>query len=206
MAGRSKLVDAVVATALAAGLVAVAFLLRGERVTGSVRVVDGDTLAIDHRRIRIRGIDAPELAQTCDRAGTTYPCGEVARDALRALTRSAPVSCIVSGRDRYGRDLAACRADGQDVGAALVRHGFAVSFGAYGSGRAAGPARQPRPLGRNLRDAVGMAEAASGSGTTGRGFRCAPAHIGEHECPCARSVTAGMCSALRKAGWQARNA
>lgn len=132
MASRPMWADALLATAVAGSLLAIAVLLqREEEVAGHLRIIDGDTLAIDGRRIRIKGIDAPELAQTCERAGAIQRCGETARDALRALTEGAPVMCRVSGRDRWGRDLALCRANGGDVGAAMVRQGLAVAFGGY---------------------------------------------------------------------------
>jgi endonuclease YncB( thermonuclease family) len=36
-------------------------------LTGSVRVIDGDTIEIAGRHVRLEGIDAPETAQTCGR-------------------------------------------------------------------------------------------------------------------------------------------
>ena len=36
-------------------------------LTGDVRVIDGDTIAVGETRIRLEGIDAPETAQTCQR-------------------------------------------------------------------------------------------------------------------------------------------
>jgi len=41
----------------------------------SVRVVDGDGLKIGNQSIRLWGIDAPELDQTCELDGRTVPCG-----------------------------------------------------------------------------------------------------------------------------------
>lgn len=107
-------------------------------VSGVVRVVDGDTLGLAGRRIRLVGMDAPELTQTCDLGGKPYACGEVARDALVSLTRGFAVTCHAQGRDRYGRLLAMCEAAGLDLGASLVRNGLAVPYGGYAEeGRAA---------------------------------------------------------------------
>ncbi len=129
----SGVVDGIVAVVLVAVLLATVALLRPEAISGLTRVVDGDTLAMAGRRIRLTGLDAPELAQTCERGGARWRCGEEARDALRRLVLGAPVTCSVSGRDRYGRDLATCAVAGLDLGAALVRRGMAVASGAYRS-------------------------------------------------------------------------
>lgn len=123
--------DLLVAVALLAGLAALSGLIRGEWVDGDVRVVDGDTLAFGSRRVRLHGVDAPELGQTCRRSGTDYPCGAAARDELRDLTRGQPVACRIRGHDRFGRDLGTCRARDLDLGAELVRRGLVLASGAY---------------------------------------------------------------------------
>ena len=101
-----------------------------ERLAGAVRVIDGDTLDIDGRRVRLAGLDAPELAQTCHRAGQAYGCGETARDALIQLTGGELV-CRLAGHDRYRRALGTCEVEGQDVGRALVLRGLAVAYRRY---------------------------------------------------------------------------
>ena len=99
---------------------------------GPARIVDGDSIRIEGEEIRLRGIDAPELHQTCRRGAETVPCGIDARRALMTLLASGAVRCEASERDRFGRLLARCLAGGQDVGEAMIRLGQAVSFGAYG--------------------------------------------------------------------------
>ncbi len=54
-------------------------------VTGRATVVDGDTLDIQGKRIRLHGIDAPESRQTCQTETQTYRCG---RDATTALAET----------------------------------------------------------------------------------------------------------------------
>lgn len=114
--------------------VAVAALDRSnlERIDGNVTVNDGDSLTIDGRRIRLVGIDAPELDQTCtDAAGRDYACGRRARSALAALVARGKVRCESAQRDRYDRLLAVCYADRVDINAAMVEAGWAVSYGDY---------------------------------------------------------------------------
>ncbi len=122
-------IAALVVLMLAVGLA----WFRAEEVvlTGATRIVDGDTLVVAGRRVRLAGMDAPEMDQVCLREGHDYPCGIVARDALRALLAGREPSCAVKGRDRYGRDLGRCSVAGVDLGADLVRRGLAVAYGSY---------------------------------------------------------------------------
>lgn len=50
-----------------------------------IAVVDGDTLEIDGKVVRLYGIDAPELGQTCLNAGKRWRCGLQAAVELRQL-------------------------------------------------------------------------------------------------------------------------
>jgi endonuclease YncB( thermonuclease family) len=100
-------------------------------VTGPAEAIDGDSLRISGVEIRLKGIDAPELAQTCAHGQREAPCGREARAHLRRLLASGLATCIGEGKDRYGRLLAYCRVRGVDINAAMVRDGHAVSFGAY---------------------------------------------------------------------------
>lgn len=103
----------------------------GRDIVGRAYAVDGDTLRMDGRAIRLKGVDAPELHQECRRNGSTYRCGEVARDALASVIGGRSIACRASGRDRYQRILAFCSVDGQDLGSRLVGDGLAVSYGDY---------------------------------------------------------------------------
>ena len=48
-------------------------------VTGVVSVINGDTIGVHGRRIRLHGIDAPESRQLCRRDGKPWQCGKDAR-------------------------------------------------------------------------------------------------------------------------------
>lgn len=115
--------------------VAIAAVILDERATqtlaGAPRAVDGDTLAFDGRRVRLAGIDAPELGQTCERAGTGYDCGREARRFLAGLVEEGQCECSGYEEDRYGRLLVRCVSATTDLNAAMVRAGWAVSYGGY---------------------------------------------------------------------------
>jgi len=105
----------------------------GETFSGTARAVDGDSLELGGRRIRLFGIDAPELRQTCAKAGKTTQCGRRAQTELKFLVSGKQLKCESFGLDRYDRTLAKCRAGETDLGAAMVRAGWAISYGDYHS-------------------------------------------------------------------------
>ena len=97
-------------------------------ITGTARVIDGDTIDVAGERIRLHGIDAPEARQTCIADERVWQCGKRATAALAAFIGGAPVSCRAQGEDRYGRTVAVCVVLGQDLGAWLVRNGWAIAY------------------------------------------------------------------------------
>lgn len=100
---------------------------------GSARVIDGDSIELAGKRTRLFAIDAPELRQTCaGRDGRTYECGRDARAVLAELVRGKTVSCIARDHDKYGRVVATCTTDAGDLGAAMVRRGWALPYLRYG--------------------------------------------------------------------------
>ena len=112
---------------------------------GTARVIDGDSLRIGRQEIRLRGIDAPELAQTCERKGQSWRCGEAAARRLRRHIGSQPVACSGNRFDSYHRLLAVCTVDGVELNRWLVEQGWAVSYDDYPKAE-----RMARKAGRGL--------------------------------------------------------
>jgi endonuclease YncB( thermonuclease family) len=100
-------------------------------IIGRAWIIDGDTIAISGRHIRLEGIDAPESDQTCtDSKGKTWPCGRTATSELRAHIRGQQVTCRWTALDRYRRVLGVCTLpDGSDISAWMVRQGWALAYG-----------------------------------------------------------------------------
>jgi endonuclease YncB( thermonuclease family) len=94
--------------------------------------IDGDTIkAANGDEYRLFGIDAPELKQNCTEAnGKSWLCGRAAKAKLTTLLKSGNVNCEPRAKDRHGRIVAVCSAEGvPDLGEAMVRDGYAVDLG-----------------------------------------------------------------------------
>jgi endonuclease YncB( thermonuclease family) len=124
--------------ALAAGILLLVALigmrlggLREIDLSGEAHVIDGDTLRVKSQRIRLLGLDAPELHQTCEIKGRDYPCGKRARAFLEDLVKRRNVDCAGEEFDRYGRLLAVCSIGETNLNAQMVLSGWAVSYGGY---------------------------------------------------------------------------
>jgi len=101
-------------------------------IIGRASVIDGDTVEIRGRRIRLHGIDAPEGRQTCTTAaGRTWLCGQRAANALADKVGQATVRCAVRDRDRYGRDIAVCSVGREDLNRWMATNGWAIAYRRY---------------------------------------------------------------------------
>ncbi len=98
---------------------------------GALRIVDGDTLAIGAVKIRLHGIDAPEMSQSCsDMRGEAWDCGAWSKAVLERLAVGA-IACVEKDRDRYGRSVAVCYGAKGDLNAEMVRVGAAYAYVKY---------------------------------------------------------------------------
>lgn len=108
------------------------FAAQAQPLTGVIRVIDGDTIAVAGQTIRLHGIDAPETDQMCGGEGAPmWPCGAWVSGETRARYQGLQARCTVLEHDRYGRAVARCNAAGADMGRALVQSGLAFAFRRY---------------------------------------------------------------------------
>ena len=93
----------------------------------ATQVIDGDTFDCDGQRVRMAGIDAPELPGHC-RTGRECTPGDpyASTENLRHLLSFGPVECRKSDTDVYGRTVARCSAGAADLSCKQVEGGFVV--------------------------------------------------------------------------------
>jgi len=102
------------------------------KISGLPSIIDGDTIHMSGRRIRLLGVDAPELRQTCGVLhGEPWRCGESSKQALRDWVADDALTCHTSSKDTYGRDLAICCKQRVDVSAWLACQGWAYAYRRY---------------------------------------------------------------------------
>lgn len=89
-------------------------------------VHDGDTVSVDcagnRKKVRLAGIDAPELKQQY---------GRESRQALANLVFRKTVTVRRKTSDKYGRDVAEIGIQGHDVSSLMVRDGYAWVYERY---------------------------------------------------------------------------
>jgi endonuclease YncB( thermonuclease family) len=91
--------------------------ISGRRMPTSqpIYTIDGDTLRMGQKRIRLRGIDTPEL---------TEPRGQEARQRLEQLLKEGPIRIVPHGQDVYGRTVADVFVNGRNIAEVLKQEGY----------------------------------------------------------------------------------
>ena len=95
-------------------------------------ITDGDTIRDGNLKIRLYGIDSPELAQECkDAKGKNWKCGEIAKNMLHNLVKGKKVRCDIKSTDLYKRKVAICYIGKKDINQYIVEEGYAVAYSKY---------------------------------------------------------------------------
>ena len=98
-------------------------------IYGKARIIDGDSIEINNKKIRFLGIDAFEKNQECFRKdGTKYKCGKSAISNLSMIISGQPVRCVTKKKDKYKRWLAICYIGKLDINENMVLYGNAFSY------------------------------------------------------------------------------
>lgn len=127
-----------------------AAVIKSHMITGRASVIDGDTIEIHGRRIRLAGIDSPESAQYCAREGKGWLCGKDAAFALADLIDGKLVQCNPAGLDQYKRTIATCYQGKIQLNRWMVAQGWALDFERYSHGRYADAQAEAKGAERGL--------------------------------------------------------
>jgi micrococcal nuclease len=101
-----------------------------QELRGSAWVIDGDTIDIAGTRIRLSGIDAPEM---------DHPYGKNAKWTLVNLCKGQEVRAVFDGDLSHDRTVATCYLpDGRDLAAEMVKAGMAIDWPKFSLGKYAG--------------------------------------------------------------------
>lgn len=96
-------------------------------LTGKCYVIDGDTIQIGKVRMRLAGIDAPELE---------HPWGKKAKWELVKLCKGQIVTAELEFEMSYDRVVATCfLPDGRDLSAEMVKAGLALDWPKFSGGK-----------------------------------------------------------------------
>jgi endonuclease YncB( thermonuclease family) len=99
-------------------------------------VVAADIIRVRGRDIHLAGVDAPDFDARCGEGEAAWPCGRMARAALRRFIRRRAIECEVPAGAAEVPDPAICRVGGDDIAAWLVAQGWAKPDGdRYGDER-----------------------------------------------------------------------
>tara|TARA_Y100000591_G_scaffold175185_1_gene151319 strand:+ start:157 stop:687 length:531 start_codon:yes stop_codon:yes gene_type:complete len=111
-----------------------------KEISGNAKIVDGDTIKINSKKIRLHGIDAPEFKQMCKKTYLTifffsftkdYPCGKISTEKLKKKINSKVITCKILDIDRYKRFIGECYKRNINLNSWLVSNGYAVAYRKY---------------------------------------------------------------------------
>ena len=100
-------------------------------ILGKAKIIDGDTIHIGNDKIRLHGIDAPEISQDCSYNNEDWECGKLSKNFLLNLINLDTVNCQVKTIDRYKRYIAICFVNDLNINKIMVKNGWAIAYRYY---------------------------------------------------------------------------
>ena len=105
-----------------------------------VQMIRCDAIKINSKKIRLYGIDAPELKQMCKKTylkifffnfTKDYPCGKISSEKLKKKINNKVITCKIFDTDRYKRLIGECYKRNLNLNSWLVSNGHAVAYRKY---------------------------------------------------------------------------
>ena len=102
-----------------------------EIIKGKAKIIDGDTINIGSNKIRLYGIDAPEINQTCLKESKEWLCGVRSKIELINMINSKTLMCKIIDIDRYKRLIGECFVNQNNINKKMVKEGWAIAYRYY---------------------------------------------------------------------------
>ena len=107
------------------------FIAFAQSINGKAKIIDGDTIHIGKNKIRLHGIDAPEINQNCTIEKIIWECGIDSSQALKSIILENKVQCEIIDIDRYKRFVAICFVKDINLNKYMVQNGWAIAYRYY---------------------------------------------------------------------------
>ena len=110
-------------------------------ISGKAKIIDGDTLKINNKKIRFSGIDAPESyffgkKQLCVLNNIKILCGKLSKEKLIEKIGNQIVNCrIEKNKDQYSRLIGECFIKNESLSVFMVKNGYAFDYPKYSNGK-----------------------------------------------------------------------
>ena len=110
-------------------------------ISGKSKIIDGDTVKINNKKIRFSGIDAPESyffgkKQLCILNNIEILCGQLSKDKLIEKIGNQIVNCkIEKNKDQYNRLIGECFLKNKSLSVFMVKNGYAFDYPKYSNGK-----------------------------------------------------------------------
>ena len=110
-------------------------------ISGKAKIIDGDTLKINNKKIRFSGIDAPESyffgkKQLCILNNIEILCGKLSKEKLIEKIGNQTVNCkIEKNKDQYSRLIGECFLKNESLSVFMVKNGYAFDYPKYSNGK-----------------------------------------------------------------------
>lgn len=97
------------------------------QIKGEADVIKGNLIAINQQKIKLYGIDTPELAQLCYVKGVPWQCGLTAKQKLAQKIKGKSLTCLTREQEKDNIPVAECFLGRQNLNAWLVENGWAIA-------------------------------------------------------------------------------
>jgi endonuclease YncB( thermonuclease family) len=115
-------------------------------LAGNASVRDGDTIEIHGKAVRLSGFDSPEKGSWCGKINV-YAAGA---EALQGVIGNKTVTCNLTGKKNFDREVGTCSVQGVDLGEFVVREGWARDWPKFSKGAYADEEAEARAAGAGI--------------------------------------------------------